>query len=131
MAGPLDTYGDMQRTVLRKGEATSKGGHAFQDHVTMLILNLARDDSQFASSLCSYETQSNDSLSPPRQDFHRHTMTPARATRTSLQAQLRSRSAMWFRCRARKRPWGSLPTIAARFAPPSANSSASAPPDRC
>ena len=30
MAGPLDIDDDMQRMVLRKGEATAKGGHAFQ-----------------------------------------------------------------------------------------------------
>ena len=30
MAGPLDPDDDMQRMVLRKGEATAKGGHAFQ-----------------------------------------------------------------------------------------------------
>ena len=30
MTGPLDFYNDMQRMVLRKGEATAKGGHAFQ-----------------------------------------------------------------------------------------------------
>ena len=28
MAGPLDIDDDMQRMVLRKGEATAKGGHA-------------------------------------------------------------------------------------------------------
>lgn len=30
MAGPLDIDDDMQRVQLRKGEATAKGGHAFQ-----------------------------------------------------------------------------------------------------
>lgn len=30
MAGPLDIDDDMQRMQLRKGEATAKGGHAFQ-----------------------------------------------------------------------------------------------------
>ena len=30
MACPLDIDDDMQRIVLRKGEATAKGGHAFQ-----------------------------------------------------------------------------------------------------
>ena len=30
MVGPLDIDDDMQRMVLRKGEATAKGGHAFQ-----------------------------------------------------------------------------------------------------
>ena len=30
MAGPLDIDDDMQRMMLRKAEATAKGGHAFQ-----------------------------------------------------------------------------------------------------
>ena len=30
MAGPLDIDDDMQRMLLRKGEATAKGGLAFQ-----------------------------------------------------------------------------------------------------
>ncbi len=43
MAGPLDIDDDMQRMVLRKGEATAKGGHAFQ---RLLQLAETRDSGQ-------------------------------------------------------------------------------------
>ena len=43
MAGPLDIDDDMQSMVLRKGEATAKGGHAFQ---RLLQLTEARDSGQ-------------------------------------------------------------------------------------
>ena len=43
MAGPLDIDDDMQRMVLRKGEATAKGGHAFQ---RLLKLAETRDSGQ-------------------------------------------------------------------------------------
>ncbi len=43
MAGPLDINDDMQRMVLRKGEATAKGGHAFQ---RLLQLAETRDSGQ-------------------------------------------------------------------------------------
>ena len=43
MTGPLDIDDDMQRMVLRKGEATAKGGHAFQ---RLLQLAENRDSGQ-------------------------------------------------------------------------------------
>ena len=43
MAGPLDIDDDMQRMVLRKGEATAKGGHAYQ---RLLQLTETRDSGQ-------------------------------------------------------------------------------------
>ena len=43
MAGPLDIDDDMQRMVLRKGEATAKGSHAFQ---RLLQLAETRDSGQ-------------------------------------------------------------------------------------
>ena len=43
MPGPLDFDDDMQRIVLRKGEATAKGGHAFQ---RLLQLAETRDSGQ-------------------------------------------------------------------------------------
>jgi len=46
MANPLDPFdpnSDMQRMVLRKGEATAKGGHAFQ---RLLHLTETRDSGQ-------------------------------------------------------------------------------------
>ena len=43
MAGPLDIDDDMQRMVLRKGEATAKGGQAFQ---RLLQLAETRDSGQ-------------------------------------------------------------------------------------
>ena len=43
MAGPLDIDDDMQRMVLRKAEATAKGGHAFQ---RLLQLAESRDSGQ-------------------------------------------------------------------------------------
>ena len=43
MAGPLDIDDDMQRMVLRKGEATAKGGHALQ---RLLQLAETRDSGQ-------------------------------------------------------------------------------------
>ena len=43
MAGPLDIDDDMQRLVLRKGEATAKAGHAFQ---RLLQLAETRDSGQ-------------------------------------------------------------------------------------
>jgi hypothetical protein len=43
VAGPLDIDDDMQRMVLRKGEATAKGGHAFR---RLLQLAETRDSGQ-------------------------------------------------------------------------------------
>ena len=43
MAGPLDIDDDMQRMVLRKAEATAKGGHAYQ---RLLQLAETRDSGQ-------------------------------------------------------------------------------------
>ena len=43
MVGPLDIDDDMQRMALRKGEATAKGGHAFQ---RLLQLAQTRDSGQ-------------------------------------------------------------------------------------
>jgi hypothetical protein len=43
VAGPLDIDDDMQRMQLRKGEATAKGGHAFQ---RLLQLAETRDSGQ-------------------------------------------------------------------------------------
>jgi hypothetical protein len=43
MAVPLDIDDEMQRMVLRKGEATAKGGHAFQ---RLLQLAETRDSGQ-------------------------------------------------------------------------------------
>ena len=43
MAGPLDIDDDMQRMVLRNGEATAKGGHAVQ---RLLQLAETRDSGQ-------------------------------------------------------------------------------------
>ena len=43
MAGPLDIDDDMQRMVLRKGEAIAKGGHAF---LRLLELAETRDSGQ-------------------------------------------------------------------------------------
>ena len=43
MAHPLDPDDEMQRMVLRKGEATAKGGHAFQ---RLLQLAETRDSGQ-------------------------------------------------------------------------------------
>ena len=43
MANPLDPDDDMQRMVLRKGEATAKGGHAYQ---RLLQLAETRDSGQ-------------------------------------------------------------------------------------
>jgi hypothetical protein len=43
VAGPLDIDDDMQRMVLRKGEATAKGGHVFQ---RLLQLAETRDSGQ-------------------------------------------------------------------------------------
>ena len=43
MVSPLDIDDDMQRTVLRKSEATAKGGHAFQ---RLLQLAGTRDSGQ-------------------------------------------------------------------------------------
>ena len=43
MAGPLDIDDDMQRMLLRKGEATAKGGHAYQ---RLLQLAETRDSGQ-------------------------------------------------------------------------------------
>lgn len=43
MPGPLDIDGDMQRMMLRNGEATAKGGHAFQ---RLMQLTETRDSGQ-------------------------------------------------------------------------------------
>ena len=43
MVGPIDIDDDMQRMALRKGEATAKGGHAFQ---RLLQLAEIRDSGQ-------------------------------------------------------------------------------------
>ena len=58
MAGPLDIDDDMQHMVLRKGEATAKGGHAFQ---RLLQLAQTRDSGQvrrvalFIAATCNGE----------------------------------------------------------------------------
>ena len=58
MPNPLDPADDMQRMVLRKGEATAKGGHAFQ---RLLQLTETRDSGQvrrgalFIASTCNGE----------------------------------------------------------------------------
>ena len=54
MACPLDPDDDMQRMILRKREATAKGGHAYQ---RLLQLTETRDSGQVQHAVALLEAQ--------------------------------------------------------------------------